>query len=67
MREQNQARLVTQMPDDELRRARHDAAIGLGLIRPGSPMYGPARAYLGLLDAELAQRRAAGQAAGPGT
>jgi hypothetical protein len=67
MREQTLARLITDMPDDELRAARHDAATGLSLLRPGSPMYGPAHAYLGLLDAELAQRHAAGHAASPGT
>jgi hypothetical protein len=56
MREQILARLITDMPDDELRAARHDAAVGLSLLRPGSSMYRPAQAYLGLLDAELAQR-----------
>ncbi len=64
MREQNLARLVTDMPDDDLGAARRDAAVGLSLLRPGSAMYGPAHAYLGLLDAELARRRA-GQPASP--
>jgi hypothetical protein len=65
MREQNLARLVEDMPDDDLRAARHDAATGLSLLGPGSSMYVPAQAYLGLLDAELAQRHGAGQAASP--
>jgi hypothetical protein len=65
MREQNLARLVEDMPDSDLRAARHNAATGLSLLRPGSPMYGPAQTYLGLLDAELAQRQGAGQAASP--
>jgi hypothetical protein len=67
MLEQNLARLVEDMPDDELRAARHDAAVGLSLLRPGSALYGPAQAYLGLLDAELAQRHGTGQAANPST
>ena len=67
MREQTLARLITGMPDDELRAARHDAAAGLSLLRPGSPMYAPAHTYLGILDAELAQRHDAGQPASPGT
>jgi hypothetical protein len=61
MREQNVARLVKDLPDAELRAARHDAAVGLSLLRPGSPMHGPAHAYLGLLDTELAQRHDAEQ------
>jgi hypothetical protein len=61
MREQTLARLITGMLDDDLRAARQDAAVGLGLLRPGSAMYGPAHAYLGLLDTELAHRHAAGQ------
>jgi len=65
MREQALAQLVTGMSDDDLRAARRDAAIGLSLLRPGSAMYAPAHAYLGLLDAELAQRRDAGHAASP--
>jgi hypothetical protein len=65
MREQNLARLVTDMSDDELRGARQDAAIGLSLLRPGSSMYGPAQAYLGLLDAELARRHGARQQDSP--
>ncbi|MGH3191218.1 MAG: hypothetical protein ACRDOL_29025 [Streptosporangiaceae bacterium] len=39
MREHNLARLIEDMPDDELRAVRHDAAVGLSLLRPGS---GPA-------------------------
>ena len=65
MREQNLARLVTDMPDDELRAARRDAATGLSLLRPGSALYSPAHAYLGLLDAELARRHGAGPASQP--
>jgi hypothetical protein len=67
MREQILARLITDMPDDELRAARHDAATGLNLLRPGSAMYGPARSYLGVLDAELAQRHGTRQQGSPGT
>jgi hypothetical protein len=65
MREQTLARLITDMPDDDLRAARHDAAVGLSLLRPGSPMHGPAHAYLGLLDTELAQRHGTGQRPAP--
>jgi hypothetical protein len=67
MRDQTLAQLIEDMPDDELRAARHDAAVGLSLLRPGSPMHGPAHAYLGILDAELAHRHGAGQQASPGT
>jgi hypothetical protein len=67
MREQTLARLITDMPDDELRAARHDTVVGLSLLRPGSPMYGPAHAYLGQLDAEIAQRNGAEQQGSPGT
>jgi hypothetical protein len=67
MRDQTLAQLIEDMPDDELRAARYDAAVGLSLLSPGSPMYGPAHAYLGILDAELAHRHAAGQQARPGT
>jgi hypothetical protein len=67
MREQNLARLVEDMPDDGLRAARHDAAVGLSLLKPGSALYGPAQAYLGVLDTELAQRHGAAQAASPST
>jgi hypothetical protein len=65
MRDQTLAQLVTGMPDDDLRAARRDAAVGLSLLRPGSPMHGPAHAYLGLLDAELARRHGTGQPASP--
>lgn len=61
MREHTLAMLLNDTTDAELRAARHDAAIGLSLLRPGSPMHGPAHAYLGLLDAELAHRHPAGQ------
>ena len=44
MRDQNLARLVEHLPDGELLAAPQDAAVGLSLLRPGSPMYGPARA-----------------------
>lgn len=63
MRDQTLAQLVTEMSDDNLRAARRDAAVGVSLLRPGSAMYGPAHAYLGLLDAELAQSHGARQAA----
>lgn len=63
MREQTLAQLITDMPDDELRDARHDAAVGLSLLRPGSAMYGPVHTYLGLLDAELARRPGTGPGA----
>jgi hypothetical protein len=43
MREQNLARLIKDLPDAELRAARHDAAVGLSLLRPGSPMQIPGR------------------------
>jgi hypothetical protein len=65
MREHTLARLITDMPDDDLRAARRDTAVGVSLLRPGSPMYGPAHAYLGLLDAELAHRHGAEQAVSP--
>jgi hypothetical protein len=67
MREQTLARLITDMPDNELRASRHEAAVGLSLLRPDSALYGPAHAYLGLLDAELAQRHGDGQQGNPGT
>jgi hypothetical protein len=59
MREHTLARMVKDMPDADLRAARHDAAVGLSLLSPGSPMHGPAHVYLGLLDTELAQRHGA--------
>jgi hypothetical protein len=58
MREHTLAQLLTDMPDADLRAARHDAAVGLSLLPPGSVMHGPAHAYLGLLNAELARRHA---------
>jgi hypothetical protein len=65
MREHTLARMASDMPDAELRAARRDAATGLSLLRQGSPMHGPAQAYLGLLDTELAQRHGAGQGPAP--
>lgn len=62
MREHTLAQLLTDMPDAELRAARHDAGVGLSLLLPSSPMYGPAQEYLGLLDAELARRHTAAAA-----
>jgi hypothetical protein len=62
MREHTLAQLLTDMPDAELRAARHDAVVGLSLLLPASPMHGPAQAYLGLLEAELARRHAAAAA-----
>jgi hypothetical protein len=65
MREQTLARLIEDMPDDELRAARHDATVGLSLLRPGSALYAPAHTYLALLDAELAHRHGTGHPASP--
>ncbi|MGH3188886.1 MAG: hypothetical protein ACRDOL_16765 [Streptosporangiaceae bacterium] len=65
MRDQTLARLIEDMPDDEVRAARHDAAVGLSLLRPGSLMYAPAHAYLGLLDAELVRRTTPGSRPAP--
>ena len=65
MREHTLARLIEDIPDNDLRAARRDAAVGLSLLQPGSAMYGPAHAYLGLLDAEIARRHDAGQPASP--
>jgi hypothetical protein len=48
---------ITTMPDDELKATRRDLATGIGLMRPESPMYRPATAYLSALDTELAQRQ----------
>ena len=63
MREDILARLAVGLPDDELRAARRDAAVGLSLLRPGSALCGPAEACLGLLDAELARRDSGTRAA----
>jgi hypothetical protein len=66
MREHDVTEQVKNMPDDELRDTRRDLAAGIGLMRPGSPMYRPATTYLNAIDTELAQRRGAGQASSPG-
>ena len=44
------------MPDDELRDTQRDLTVGIGLLRPQSPMYAPATAYLAAVNAELARR-----------
>lgn len=56
MDEPNLSKQVEQMPDEELRDTRRDLEVGIGLLRPGSPMYGPATAYLTAVTAELARR-----------
>jgi len=65
MRDLDLAAQIANMPDDELRATRRDLATGIGLMRPGSPMHGPATAYLSALDTELAQRQGMPAAAGP--
>jgi hypothetical protein len=67
MREHTLAHMVSYLPDAELHAARRDAATGLSLLRPGSALYSPAHAYLGLLDAELARRHGTGPASQPGS
>jgi hypothetical protein len=52
---------VRAMPDEELRDTRRDLVVGISLMRPQSPMYAPATAYLAAVNAELARR--AGQQA----
>jgi hypothetical protein len=56
MREQDVIEQVKKMPDDELRDTRRDLEVGIGLMRPGSPMYGPATAFLTAVNTELARR-----------
>jgi len=64
VRDRELAARLQAMPDDELTRTRRGLQAGLGLMRPQSPMYAPARAYIDAVSAELA-RRAARQPDGP--
>jgi hypothetical protein len=57
MHDRDLAAQITTMPDDELKATRRDLATGIALMRPESPMYQPATAYLSALDTELAQRQ----------
>jgi hypothetical protein len=59
MDERDRIEQVKTMPDDELRDTRRDLQTGIGLLRPRSPRYAPARAYLAAVTAELAGRAAA--------
>src|SRR5260370_845926 len=59
MAERNHTEQVKTMPDEELRDTRRDLHTGIGLMRPQSPRYAPARAYLAAVTAELAGRAAA--------
>jgi hypothetical protein len=61
VREQDLIDQVRAMPDEELRNTRRDLEVGIGLMRPQSPMNAPASAYLAAVNAELARR--AGQQA----
>jgi hypothetical protein len=61
VREQDVIDQVRAMPDEELRDTRRDLQVGIGLMRPQSPMRAPASAYLAAVNAELARR--AGQQA----
>jgi hypothetical protein len=53
MREHDIAAQITTMPDGELQATRRDLATGIALMRPRSPLYQPAAAYLSALDTEL--------------
>jgi len=59
MRDHDIAAQIKHMPDDELRATRRELATGIGLMRPESPMYRPAAAYLSALDTEGSQREEA--------
>ncbi len=59
MDERDLTEQVKTMPDEELSDTRRDLQTGIGLLRPRSPMYAPARAYLAAVNAELAGRAAA--------
>jgi hypothetical protein len=61
VREQDVIDQVRAMPDEELWDTRRDLEVGIGLMRPQSPMHAPASAYLAAVNAELARR--AGQQA----
>ena len=50
MHDRDLAAQITTMPDDELKATRRDLATGIALMRPESPMYQPATAYLSALD-----------------
>jgi predicted component of type VI protein secretion system len=56
VREQEVIAQVQAMPEDQLRDTRRDLEAGIGLMRPQSPMYAPASAYLAAVNAELARR-----------
>jgi hypothetical protein len=62
VRDHELAAQLQAMPDDELTDTRRDLHAGLGLIRPQSPMYAPARAYIDAITAEPASRPTASQA-----
>ena len=55
MRDSELAEQLKTMPDGELRATRRDLQAGLGLMRPASPMYAPASAYMDAVTAELAR------------
>jgi hypothetical protein len=42
---------------DELKRARRDLALNLGLISPRSPVHIPVQRRISVIDAELKERR----------
>jgi hypothetical protein len=56
MVERDLAEAVRAMSRDELRDTRRDLTVSTGLMRPGSPMYGPALTFLSAVDNELARR-----------
>ena len=56
VRDRDLAEQLKTMPDGELRATRRDMQAGLGLMRPESPMYAPARAYMDAVTAELTRR-----------
>jgi hypothetical protein len=60
MDERDLTQQVTTMPDEDLRDTRRDLEVGIALLRPGSPMHGPAAAYLTAVESELARRAAGG-------
>jgi hypothetical protein len=56
MVERDLADVVRAMSGDELRDTRRDLAVSTSLMRSGSPMHGPATAYLSAVETELAER-----------
>jgi hypothetical protein len=56
VRDRDLAGQLKALPNAELRATRRDLQAGLGLMRPQSPMYAPARAYMDAVTAELARR-----------